>query len=166
MRDVLVCPHYNYGNFKGQEMCTRCEFSLDLTIEEEKSIERRLSGTAGQWVGVDSDSEDEEPLWSRLISDLKELPFFNGLGIKSLRKVPSALEDERFPEGPRVIKRGEEYDAFYIIKQVCVRVSLEREDGTSTHVADIEPKERFREMAPLTLQPRSASGAATTDVAA
>ena len=41
VRDVVVCPRCNYGNFKGQELCTRCEFSLDLTREEEQSIERQ-----------------------------------------------------------------------------------------------------------------------------
>ena len=166
VRDVVVCPRCNYGNFKGQELCTRCEFSLDLTREEEQSIERRLSGTGSQWVGVDSDSEEEERPESRLISDLKELPFFDGLGIKSLTKVTSALAEKRFSEGTEIIRQGEEGDAFCIIKGGRVRVSLQREDGTAIHVADLGPKEGFGEIALLTLEPRSAGVVATTDVKA
>ena len=98
------------------------------------------------------------------MGELKEVPFFTGLGRKSLAKILSSMEVKRFGQGSVMIKQGDPGDAFYIVRSGQVQVVLRRKDQPDIQVAELGPKEGFGEMALLTDQPRSASVVAMTDV--
>ncbi len=163
-RETTVCPRCSYGNFKDEELCRRCEFPLHLTGEEEQAIEGRLSGTESRWLGVESDSNEDAVSGPDLLEEIKELPFFSGIGSKNLIKVVSALEQRHFPKSSMIVKQGDAGDSFYILRSGNVQVVLERRGKTPTPIALLGPKEGFGEMALLTGQPRSASIIAMTDV--
>ena len=162
--EVMVCPRCNYGNFTDEELCRRCQCPLQLTKQEEQSIEGRLSGTGSRWLGVESTSEEGEVPGHGLAEELKEAPFFAGLGSQSLIKVISVLGRRRFPEGSTIVEQGGEGDAFYIIRSGTVQVVLEKEGGRAISIAQLGPKEGLGEMALLTDQPRSATVIALTEV--
>ena len=163
-RQVVVCTRCNYGNFSDAAHCSRCEFPLELTKEEEQSIEGRLSCTDTRWLGVESSSDEGEVAGQELMGELKEVPFFTGLGRKSLAKILSSMEVKRFGQGSVMIKQGDPGDAFYIVRSGQVQVVLRRKDQPDIQVAELGPKEGFGEMALFTDQPRSASVVAMTDV--
>ena len=91
-RVVLVCTRCDYGNFEDQQVCSVCAFPLDLTENEEKAVERRLSRADSGAVGVESRSDEGQVLVPDLIKNLKEVPFFSGLGSKNLIKVIPSLQ--------------------------------------------------------------------------
>ncbi len=165
-REVTVCPRCNYGNFKDQPVCTRCEWPLDMTEEEEQSIESRLSGADPRHQGVESANDKGKVPGQKLVDELKNVPFFTGLGAKSLAKVIPAMEQRQFAEGFTILRQGDEGDAFYILTKGEVQVWLERDGRQPVPIAKLGPNEGFGEMALLTDQPRSATVVALTDVEA
>ena len=162
--EVVVCTRCSYGNFKGQQACRRCTFPLELTQEEEKSIEGRLSAADSRWVGVESPSDEGAVPAPELIAELKEVPIFSGLGSKNLIKVAASLELRHFERGSTILKQGGPGDSFHILRQGKVQVVLERDGSPFASVAELGPGEGFGEMALLTGQPRSATVIALTDV--
>ena len=139
---------------------------MQLTSEEEQSIEGRLSGTESRWLGVES-SSDEGPIpGQELVDELREVPFFSGLGAKGLVKIVSALQEEHFPKASFILRQGDPGDSFYIIRSGNVLVVLERGGASATSIARLGPHEGFGEMALLTGQPRSATVVAATEVEA
>ena len=163
-REVTVCPRCSYGNFQDQELCSRCQWPLQLTQDEEQSIEGRLGGAEGSHLGVESSSDDGEVPGQELAEELGDVPVFGGLGTKSLVKLMAALEQQSFIKGSNIVVQGEEGDAFYIVRSGQVEVQLEAPGQPASTLAELGPKEGFGEMALLTDQPRSASVVATTDV--
>ena len=163
-REVTVCPRCNYGNFKDDELCQRCESPLHLTKEEEESIEGRLSGRGSRYLGAESASDEGEVPGQGQTDELKEVPMLAGLGTKSLARIVAALEPRSFQPGSTIVKQGEPGDSFYIVRSGSVQVMLEREGTPAITVAELGPREGFGEMALLTDQPRSASVVAVTDV--
>ena len=163
-REVTVCPRCAYGNFADEILCGRCEFPRHLTDEEEQSIQGRLIGAESRLLGVESASDEGKFHGQGLPDELKEVPFFAGLGSKSLAKLMSGLEQRRFPEGSTIVKQGDAGDAFYVVRSGTVRVVLERGGMPGIQIATLGPKDGFGEMALLTDQPRSASVLALTDV--
>ena len=163
-REVTVCPRCNYGNFKDDELCQRCESPLHLTKEEEESIEGRLSGRGSRYLGAESASDEGEVPGQGQTDELKEVPMLAGLGTKSLARIVAALEPRSFQPGSTIVKQGEPGGSFYIVRSGSVQVMLEREGTPAITVAELGPREGFGEMALLTDQPRSASVVAVTDV--
>ena len=163
-REVLVCPRCGYGNLGGSETCRRCESPLQLTSEEEQSIESRLSGTESRRLGVESASDEGPIPGQELVDELGEVPFFSGLGAKSLVKRVSALQQEHFPKASFILRQGDPGDSFYIIRSGNVLVVLEGGGATATSIAQLGPHEGFGEMALLTGQRRSATVVAATEV--
>ena len=160
----VVCPRCNYGNPTKEESCHRCRFPLQLTEEEEQSIEDRLSGAENRWLGVESTSDEGDVPAQSIIAELKEVPVFSELGSKSLIKVIPSLEARSFHKGSTIIRQGEAGDSFYIIRSGNVQVLLEREGRPNLPISQLGPNEGFGEMALLTDQPRSASVVALEDV--
>ena len=115
-------------------------------------------------LGVESSSEEGEVPGGELIEELGEVPFFKGLGPKSLVKVIGSLEQQDFEKGSTIVKQGDTGDTFYIIRVGNVGVYLERGGKPSIRIANLGPQEGFGEMALLTEQPRSATVVATTDI--
>ena len=163
-REVVVCPRCSYGNFGDAALCTRCEWPLHLTKDEERSIETRLSGTDSRMLGVESSSEEGDVPGGELVEELAKVPFFAGLGPKSLVKVIGNMEQQDFEKGSTIVKQGDTADSFFSIRAGNVGVYLERGGKPSIRVANLGPREGFGEMALLTEQPRSATVVATTDV--
>ncbi len=164
-REAVVCPRCSLGNFSDEEFCKRCKTPLHLTEDEEESIEGRVSGTDAQWLGPESDTDEQEEVTpGGLTEELAAVPIFSGLGSKSLLKVVPSLERREFSLGQEILKQGDLGDSFYIIRDGKVRVVLERGDDQGVVVAELGPREGFGEMALLTDQPRSATVTATTAV--
>ena len=165
-REVVVCSRCNYGNFKGEAACSRCDFPLELSEVDQQSIEGRIGGANSPEQGVESDSDEaeetDEQTDQELISELKALPLFSGLGSKNLAKVVAALAPQSYKKGTPILSQGEEGDAFYIIRSGRARVLLER-GGEKLTIAELSPGEGFGEMALLTGQPRSATIVARSD---
>ena len=166
-REVAFCPRCNYSNFKDQEVCGRCECPLEFTDDEVESIEGRLSGSNNAHLGVEDDiEEEEEPQGGidNMVNELKEIPFFAGLGHKSLTRIIPSLEEVSYSRRSTIIRQGEVGDSFYVIRSGNVRVVREVDDAAPTHLAELGPNEGFGEMALLTDEPRSAMVVAKTDV--
>ena len=107
-RVVLVCCRCGYGNFEDRQVCSICAFPLDLTQDEEKAVRRRLSAAYGPSVGVESRSDEGAVPVPELIKNLKEVPFFRGLGSKNLIKVIPSLGQRHFESsGPHHQDSGE-----------------------------------------------------------
>ena len=151
--EEMVCLRCNYGNPKEDEVCQRCGFILQLTKEEERSIEGRLSGADKRLQGVESASDEGEVPGQDLVEELKEVSFLAGLGSKSLVKLTPALEHQRFPKGSTIVKQGGPADSFYIVRSGDVQVVLEREGRLASPIATLGAKEGFGEMALLTDKP-------------
>ncbi len=163
-RVVIVCSRCDYGNFEDQLACSVCAFPLDLTQAEERAVERRLSGADGGALGVESRSDEGGVPVPKLVQDLKEIPFFSGLGSKNLLKVIPTLEQRHFDKGSTILKQGDPGDFFYMIREGKAQVVLERDGAPSSVMAELGPGEGFGEMALLTNQPRSATVIALSDV--
>ena len=117
-------------------------------------------------MGVESTSDegDISDAAQQVIAELKEVPFFSGLGSKSLIKLIPALQQQSFAKGATIMKQGDEGNSFYIIRTGNVQVMLDRSSGPSIAVAQLSTGEGFGEMALLNDQRRIASIVATTDV--
>ena len=165
-QEERVCARCSYGNSKEQETCGRCQFPLDLTEEEEQSIEGRVSGADSRWQGIESVSDEGELPGQSLIDELKEIPVFSQLGSRTLVKVIPALEQKRFPGGQTIVRQGDAGDSFYVIRSGEVQVVLERSGSQDVDVAKLGAGEGFGEMALLMEQPRAANVVAATDVEA
>ena len=163
-KEELVCPRCNHGNEQEHESCARCSFPLNLTPEEERSIEIRISGADNRLVGVESAYDDGEVLGAEIVEDLKEIPVFAGLGPPSLLRLQSSLELHSYPPGAAIVRQGHEGDSFYVIWKGTVKVVLDGLGGQSIQVATLGAKEGFGEIALLTGQHRSANVVAMTDV--
>ena len=140
IREMIVCPQCNYGNFKDEELCKRCESPLHLTKGDEQRIEGRLSGLESGSLGVESASAEGEVPGNDLIEELKKVPFFAGLDSKSIIKIIPVLEQPHFLKGSTIVKQGDVGDSFYIIKSGKVQVVLEREGTSAIPVAQLGPK--------------------------
>ena len=165
-REVVVCSRCGYGNYQDMSECRRCTFPLQLTQEEEKAIEGRLSGTNAQALSVESPSDEGEVPAEDLINELKAIPLFSGLGAKTLVKIVPLLESRQYEKGSTIIKQGDPGDSFYILRDGNVRVILEKSGAAFATVAELGPGEGFGEMALLTSLPRSATVVATAGVEA
>ena len=162
--DEVVCARCSTGNPKGKDKCKSCKFPLDLTKEEEQSIEGRLSGAEKGQVGVESTSDESEEPVHPLVLELQKIPFLADLGTKSLVKIVPALQGLQYPTGARIVRQGEDGDSFYIVRSGNVQVIREQRDKPSIPVAQLGPREGFGEMSLLAGQPRTATVAALTDV--
>ena len=162
--EVLVCSRCNHGNEQEQENCARCSFPLNLTPEEARSIEIRISGADNRLVGVESAYDDDDVLGAAIVEELREIPVFAGLGPPSLLRLQSSLELHSYPPGAAIVKQGHDGDSFYVIRKGTVKVVLDGLGGQSIPVATLGAKEGFGEMALLTGQRRSANVVAMTDV--
>ena len=143
-REVVVCPRCSSGNLSDWDTCRRCQYPLELTTDEERSIEGRLSGTESRWLGVESASEEGPVPGQELADELGEVPFFSGLGPKSLVKIVSALEQEHYPKASFILRQGDPGDSFYIIRSSNVLVVLERGGAPTTTIAQLGPHDGLR----------------------
>ena len=162
--EELVCLRCNNGNPQDQEVCQRCAFPLVLTEEERQSIKVRMATAERHSLGVESASDEGEVPGQGMIEELREVPFFSGLGSKSLAKIIAALEQQHFLTGSKIVKQGDEGDSYYLVKSGDVEVVVERAGKPDIPVARLHAYEGFGEMALLADQPRSATVVAATDV--
>lgn len=162
--EEAVCSRCNHGNSIGTESCQHCKFPLQLSDEDEQSIKVRLNGTDSRWLAVESTTDEVEGPERAMIEELKAVPFFSELGVKSLEKVIPILEPQQFPKGSTIVVEGDVGDSFYIIRVGEVEVVVNGEGGKDVSIAELGPREGFGEMALLTGEPRSASVIAKTDL--
>jgi PPM family protein phosphatase len=89
---------------------------------------------------------------------LSQMPVFNSLGERELRRVLQVADEAQFRAGERIISEGEIGDALYIVLTGEVRVSR-----GGSEVKTLTPGEHFGEMALIRSQPRSADVEAIGD---
>jgi putative ABC transport system ATP-binding protein len=162
--EEAVCPRCNHGNPKDDETCQRCRFPLQLTEEEQHSIEIRLSGADNRHLGVESASDEGQVSGQGLVDELKKVPVFAGLGSKSLVKLVAVLDQQTYPKGSTIVKQGDAGDSFYIVRRGNVQVIIQRPGRPPAAVASLGPNDGFGEMSLLTGEPRSADVVAETEV--
>lgn len=97
-------------------------------------------------------------------SFLKTIPAFRSLATRELDRLSSQCEAVHFTAKSRIIRRGDEGDAMYIIHQGRCRVPILDDQGREKFVANLGPGEFFGEMALLTGEPRNADVFAETEV--
>jgi len=94
---------------------------------------------------------------------LKKVKFFNKLDRSILSKISDALMPISFPEGKRIVEKGEIGKVFYIVKKGTVKVH-DIGLGDSKYVDQmLGPGDFFGERALLTGEPRAANITAMTD---
>ena len=89
---------------------------------------------------------------------LAQVPLFEDLSPRHLKRVADRMEQQRFMEGASVVKAGEEGDTFYVI--VEGEADVVAPDGRV--VATLRPGEFFGEISLLDGGPRTASVVAAT----
>ena len=88
---------------------------------------------------------------------LRKVPFLAELDDRDLRRVADALTSVTFPEGERIINKGDVGEVFYIIREGTVRVH-DIGFGDSTYVDQtLNPGDYFGERALMTGDPRVAN---------
>jgi CRP/FNR family transcriptional regulator, cyclic AMP receptor protein len=98
-------------------------------------------GTPGEWLEL-----------------LGQMPLFDGLSKRHLRRIASVAKTRRFPRGVTIVKAGRPGDAFYVILDGQARVD------TGRRGIALGPGDFFGEMALLEDAPRSADVVAVEDV--
>jgi CRP-like cAMP-binding protein len=90
---------------------------------------------------------------------LEEVPLFQGLSRRQLRRIAALARTKRFPRGASIVRTGTPGDAFYVILDGTVRVV-----PTTGRSARLKAGESFGEMALLDGAPRSADVTAVDEV--
>ncbi len=114
---------------------------------------------------IESVSDEGDVLGRDLVEELKQVSFFSELGSNSIVRIVPALEQQRFPAGSTIVKKGDPADSYYIVRSGDVQVMQEREGKPAATIATLGAREGFGEMAILSDQPyRSFTIVAMTEV--
>jgi CRP-like cAMP-binding protein len=89
---------------------------------------------------------------------LAQVPLFDDLSPRHLKRLAERMEEQRFMEGASVVRFGEDGDTFYVI--VEGEADVVAPDGRT--VATLRPGEFFGEISLLDGGPRTASVVAAT----
>jgi len=100
---------------------------------------------------------DEAPLTAEFEALLAQRHFYDPFPPSAVHDLLAGLRYVRVREGERVIRQGDHGSELYLVLAGRLSVELEHDDGTRTHVDDIEEGSVAGEMALLTGLPRSAS---------
>ena len=93
---------------------------------------------------------------------LRQVALFEDLGDDDLRQLISIVQKAEVEEGEVIFKEGDQGDAFYIVFQGGVELSLTRPGGEVENPALLGPGGSFGEMALLDDAPRSATARAAS----
>ncbi len=104
----------------------------------------------------------EDRSWSQeeIVPLLRRVSFFEGLEEESLGKVAAIVKKAVVEEGEVLFSEGDPGDAFYIVHEGGVELSVSRPSGQVEKLAVKRPGEAFGEMALLNDAPRSATARA------
>ncbi|HEY8207326.1 MAG TPA: cyclic nucleotide-binding domain-containing protein [Myxococcaceae bacterium] len=100
---------------------------------------------------------DAEP---DILAALKQVPLFDHLSGRDLKKIARLLHERRYQPGEVIFREGDPGAGMYIVRKGKVNIVIRRPDGSEQLVAPIEERQFFGEMALLESAPRSASAVA------
>jgi CRP-like cAMP-binding protein len=104
-----------------------------------------------------SDRTDRGRLWAPV---LKDMPLFQDVPMRHLRKIAALTKEVSFSPGSPIVRTGERGDSFFVILEGSASVLR---PGVSPSIA-LEPGDYFGEMALLDGAPRSATVVAESAV--
>jgi CRP-like cAMP-binding protein len=115
----------------------------------------------------------ENPVWAYVFGPPKEkkamvellraLPAFEGLTTNELCQVDRMLHQRRYSAGETVFEEGMPGAGMYIVKEGEIAIDKKIDNKRSVHLADIQERNFFGELALLDEMPRSASCRAKRD---
>src|SRR5687767_3979893 len=94
---------------------------------------------------------------------IEDSAIFTSLSPEARELLCDRFEPRTLPGGGVLMRQGEAADALYLVSVGRLRVSIERDDGTETVVAELSRGEVVGEMALITDDPRSATVTAVRD---
>jgi CRP/FNR family cyclic AMP-dependent transcriptional regulator len=94
---------------------------------------------------------------------LKTVTLFSGLSEEVIDLLARTAEERHFPEGAKIVKKGEPGTSAFVLKEGVAETLLETATGAPVHLSKIGPGEVFGELALLDGEARSASVVATRD---
>ena len=94
---------------------------------------------------------------------IEESSIFKGLDASARGLLADQFESQALPGGAVLMRQGEPADALYLVSVGRFRVSIERDDGTETVVAELGRGDIVGELALITDDPRSATVTAVRD---
>jgi len=95
-----------------------------------------------------------------IVADLKKVKVLEGLPVAHLTKLAAHATKERFPEGERIIRKGEQGDKFYMLKKGVVEC---RNIGDGASVVELAAGGHFGELALTSGSPRACDVVAKTE---
>lgn len=102
------------------------------------------------------------PYADKIAAHLAGVEPFNALRTEQMAVLADAIAIERYPEGARILRRGDVGDAMFVIASGHVSIPVVDENGKQKFEAQLPPGQCFGEMALLTGDPRSADAFAAT----
>src|SRR5437667_9408761 len=96
--------------------------------------------------------------------ELGETNLFAGLEPVELARLLPELDEQSFPAGSVIFRRGDEGDSVYIVRAGLAEARAADGGPGDTAVALLEPGDSFGEMALLTDEPRATTTVALTDL--
>ena len=100
---------------------------------------------------------DAEP---DILATLKQVPLFQDLSGRDLKKVARLLHERTYQPGEVIFREGDPGAGMYIVRKGKVNIVIGRPDGSEQLLAPIADRQFFGEMALLEAAPRSASAVA------
>jgi small-conductance mechanosensitive channel/CRP-like cAMP-binding protein len=95
---------------------------------------------------------------------LARTELFEQIARSDLQRLARSIKHRIFHEGDRLITQGDAGDSMFILLEGLLDVCLQKETGTESPIAQMQPHDFFGEMSLLTGAPRSATVVAATDV--
>ena len=108
-------------------------------------------------LGLPAPERDPYRMGADWVPVLKQLPLFQGVSGRHLRRIPA--RSKRFPAGTGIVRAGEPGNAFYVILDGTVRV-----DPPTGRPVTLKAGDSFGEMALLDGAPRTADITAVDEV--
>ena len=145
-----LCPRCSYNNPADQDICQRCTHRLRGAENGAGPVGGAVAEAIAASAVQRAPAAQGEVAGPVDLDELKTVPFFGRLGIKSLVSLMPSMELLRFPQGSTIVRQGDAGDCFYVVRSGSVQVEAESLDGPDVQVAQIGVKEGFGEMALLT----------------
>ena len=111
---------------------------------------------------MDASPNNKNPYAAKIATWLGDVEPFRHLTRKQMDRFAEATQIVRFPEGERIIRRGDAGDAMFVIVSGHVSIPVRDAEGNTKFEAQLPSGQCFGEMAILTGEPRNADVYAAT----
>jgi CRP-like cAMP-binding protein len=116
-----------------------------------------MDAEAALWVPpkLEGDAEPD------MLDALKQVPLFDQLSTRDLKKILRILHERTYQPGEVVFREGDPGAGMFIVRKGKVNIVIKRPDGSEQILSPIAERQFFGEMALLESAPRSASAVAS-----